>query len=168
MRHPHPKHITPQQQAPTVLTPPHTAPLSAPQLPPSHKSGASRNWFPAPADTPAFAAASAANGASHNSNGSLTDALAHLHIATGFADSHDVSLQSGEITPEPSVVYDFSSVIPLGEGPVSDMQTLLPWLTGSVKAQAPMAPVAAAKEESSAPAPREENFDDLMAMLLAP
>lgn len=146
-------------QAPAV--PQQPVPIPKPAVTPHANSG-SRNWFPATSDTAAFQPTSAQT---------LPDALANLHIAPlqpGSVDSYNGGLASGEVTPQPSVNHDLSpqSVIPLGTGPATDANALMPWLTGYTKIEP--------KAERPAPAPSKaaagggpDDFDNLMAMLMS-
>ncbi|KAK9903428.1 hypothetical protein WJX75_005335 [Coccomyxa subellipsoidea] len=145
--------------APAV--PQQPVPIPKPAVAP-HANSASRNWFPATSDTAAFQPTSAQT---------LPDALANLHIAPlqpGSVDSYNGGLASGEVTPQPSVNHDLSpqSVIPLGTGPATDVNALLPWLTGYTKIEP--------KAEQPAPAPSKaaagggpDDFDNLMAVLMS-
>lgn len=134
---------------------------------------ASRKWFPISADTAAFTS----GGQGNDSLSELSGALESLHITPPHvvsADGSEVPLESGEITPDPSVDFDVSpqSVIPSSQRPpgVNDIQSLLPWLVQDRAADSkPKAAVPEPSNGPSAPAAMEGSGDDvenLMALLM--
>lgn len=134
---------------------------------------ASRQWFPVAADTAAFSSGGHGNTAASK----LSDALAHLHIASqhvSSADRREESLASGEITPNPSVNFDVSpqSVILPSQCPpgVNDIKSMLPWLaqdsTADAKGKAPPPEPIKGASASVAKEGSGDDVENLMALLM--